>query len=128
MTDRLPTAKDAALDADHLVCVARHQPADRRRRCRVYVHRRAGGPCGSRHGGTSGSLYTRALNPEDSRALRRDFVSGLSAHGRDGASIVSDMQSALTALRTTPFDPDAFAQAMADQSDRRAATRTNWGA
>jgi uncharacterized membrane protein len=81
-----------------------------------------GGPDGraDRERRDVGSLYTRALDPEDRRALRRDFVTGLSAQGREKDTIVSDMQSALDILRATPFDPDAFASALADQSNRRA--------
>lgn len=67
-----------------------------------------------------GSLFTRALGPEERRDLRRDFVSNLPERGRDGQVIVSDLQSALDTLRATPFDPQAFARAIADQSDRRA--------
>lgn len=67
-----------------------------------------------------GSIYTRALDPEDRRSLRREFLSALPERGRDGAGIVAGLQPALSALRATPFDPDAFARAMANQSDRRA--------
>lgn len=66
-----------------------------------------------------GTLYTRALSPEDRKALRREFLSGLERQGRDGSAIVGDMQTALNVLRSSPFDPDAFRQALADQSDRR---------
>lgn len=66
-----------------------------------------------------GSLYMRALDPQDRRALRRDFVSGLAAQGRDRQSVVTDLEATLAALRATPFDADAFRQAMADQSTRR---------
>ena len=67
-----------------------------------------------------GSLYMRALGPEDRRDLRRAFLSGLSERGRDGNGFLADMRSALATLRATPFDPEAFARSMAEQSDRRA--------
>lgn len=80
-----------------------------------------GGPDGraDRDRRDSGSLFTRALGPEDRRVLRREFMANLPEQGRDASSIVSDMQTALDALRATPFDPQAFAQAISDQSDRR---------
>lgn len=65
------------------------------------------------------SLYMRALEPADRKALRRDFVSGLASQGRDRGAIVADLQVALDVLRTTPFDIEAFQQAMADQTSRR---------
>lgn len=66
-----------------------------------------------------GSLYMRALDPEDRRALRRDFTAGLASQGRDREAVVTDLQAGLDALRASPFDADAFRQAMADQSTRR---------
>ena len=66
-----------------------------------------------------GSLYTRALDQEDRRALRRDFARGLASQGRERGAIVMDVQAALEVLRATPFDVDAFGQALANQSSRR---------
>jgi hypothetical protein len=66
-----------------------------------------------------GSVYMRALDSEDRRALRRDFMSGLASQGRDREAVVTDLQAALTVLRASPFDATAFRQAMADQSKRR---------
>ncbi len=66
-----------------------------------------------------GTFYTRALSEEDRRALRRDFMSGLRENGRDRGALLADLQTTLETLRATPFDPEAFATAMADQSNRR---------
>ncbi|MGJ8604542.1 MAG: periplasmic heavy metal sensor [Marivita sp.] len=66
-----------------------------------------------------GSFYTRALTEEDRRALRRDFMASLADSGRDRGAVIADVQASLDALRATPFDPAAFANAMADQSARR---------
>lgn len=66
------------------------------------------------------SLYTRALSDADRRALRRDFVSGLERQGRDRGAFLGDMRATLDVLRATPFDPQAFVAAMAEQSERRA--------
>ena len=67
-----------------------------------------------------GSLYTRALSDEDKRALRRDFISGLEGEGRDRGSFITEIRATLDTLRATPFDPEAFVSAMAEQSQRRA--------
>ena len=63
-----------------------------------------------------GSLYTRALDQEDRRALRCDFARGLASQGRERGAIVMDVQAALKVLRATPFDVDAFGQALANQA------------
>ena len=68
----------------------------------------------------AGALYMRALDPEDRRALRRDFVSGLAEQGRDRGAIVSDIQTTIDTLRASPFDADAFLEAMTAQTTRRA--------
>lgn len=67
-----------------------------------------------------GSFYMRALSEQDQRALRRDFVSGLQKDGRDRGAFIADLRTTLDTLRATPFDPDAFVSAMADQSRARA--------
>lgn len=68
----------------------------------------------------AGVLYMRALDPEDRRALRRDFVASLSEQGRDRGAIVSDIQATIDALRAAPFDEGAFLEAMTAQTTRRA--------
>ncbi|WP_292293949.1 periplasmic heavy metal sensor [Marivita sp.] len=82
----------------------------------------SGGPDrrADRDRGDFGSFYTRALSDQDRRALRRDFVSGLERQGRDRGAFLADLQATLDTLRATPFDPEAFVSAMAEQSDRRA--------
>lgn len=67
-----------------------------------------------------GSIFTRELSEEDRRTLRREFMSGLERQGRDRGAVLVDLRATLDTLRATPFDPDAFVQAMAEQSDRRA--------
>ena len=67
-----------------------------------------------------GSFYMRALSEQDQRALRRDFVSGLQKQGRDRGAFLSDLSATLDTLRATPFDAEAFATALADQSRARA--------
>lgn len=68
----------------------------------------------------AGALFTRALSSEDKRALRREFVRGLRSDGPDRGPILGGVQASLDALRATPFDADAFAETMAEQSSRRA--------
>lgn len=67
-----------------------------------------------------GSFFMRALGDDDRRALRRDFEEGLRGQGRDRGAFVGELQSTLDTLRTTPFDRDAFAAALAAQSRARA--------
>lgn len=67
-----------------------------------------------------GSVYTRALDEEDRRALRRDFMSRLDQQGRDRGAFIAEMRTTVDTLRATPFDADAFMTAMSDQSERRA--------
>lgn len=73
-----------------------------------------------RDGRDLGSFYTRALTDADRRALRREFMAGLADGRRDRDTLMADLHAPLETLRTTPFDADAFASAMADQSTRRA--------
>ncbi|MFP7674307.1 periplasmic heavy metal sensor [Marivita sp. S0852] len=81
-----------------------------------------GGP--SRHSDMprpdSASIFTRALDPEDRKAVRDQFVSHMHRQGRDRGAIFSGIQTGLASLRTTPFDEAAFLAAMADHTDRRA--------
>ena len=67
-----------------------------------------------------GSFYMRALTDDDRRALRREFVSDLQKQGRDRGAVLVDLRTTLDTLRASPFDPDAFASAMAEQSRARA--------
>lgn len=66
-----------------------------------------------------GSVFMRALDPEDRRALRRDFVSDLASQGRDREAVFTDLRTSLDVLRASPFDAIAFRQAIADHSTRR---------
>ncbi|WP_439121605.1 periplasmic heavy metal sensor [Marivita sp.] len=81
-----------------------------------------GGPDrpGGRDRSDFGSFYTRALDDEDRRALRRDFMAGLEKQGRDRDAFIADMRATLDTVRATPFNPDAFVTAMAEQSTQRA--------
>lgn len=76
-------------------------------------------PGGDRPVRDVGTVFTRSLDPEDRRALRRDFVSGLAEQGRAQDRVVQDLQETLVILRQSPFDPDAFEASLANQSERR---------
>ncbi|MFP7569942.1 periplasmic heavy metal sensor [Marivita sp. S2033] len=67
-----------------------------------------------------GSVYTRALDDADRRALRQEFMSGLSGQDRGRTAFIADMQATLETLRASPFDQSRFIEAMAEQSGRRA--------
>lgn len=67
----------------------------------------------------TGSVFTRALEPEDRRALRRDFISGLKGQRDHRQRPEAGLQNVVDVLRSTPFDAEAFTNAMSEQSDRR---------
>ncbi|SHH93533.1 periplasmic heavy metal sensor [Marivita hallyeonensis] len=68
-----------------------------------------------------GTLFTRALAPEDRRAVRREFGLAMAAQGRDRSTILEQIQTTVASLRQDPFDADAFVQALEDQSGQRRA-------
>lgn len=67
-----------------------------------------------------GSLYTRALDKDDRKAVRRDFAARLGGQGRGRDAIIDSVETTLETLRATPFDEAALASALAQRSERRA--------
>ena len=82
-------------------------------------HKRASGPRPD-----VGSLYTRALDQKDRRAIRTALSAELAGQIRDRGSVLAEFEATVETLRAVPFDQDALLAALAEQSTRRARRET----